>query len=218
MLYKEWFVHLRFPGHEHVKINDGVPEGWERVVVPDIIEINPKEKVINGDDIKYIPMSCLSNTGMVVDISEMEIRQKSTSVKFKKHDVLFARITPCLENGKTGYVNFLKEDEVACGSTEFIVLRGIKVSPFFTYCLSRTHDFRENAIKSMIGSSGRQRVQVSCFSEYEIGLPGKVLLEQFDDFALSCFEQISCLVRQNNQLKKARDLLLPKLMSGEIPV
>ncbi|BBO92897.1 restriction endonuclease subunit S [Desulfosarcina ovata] len=218
LLYKEWFVYLRFPGHDHVKIKGGVPEGWEKVTVPDIIEINPKETITKGIDIHYVPMSSLSTSGMAINNSYIEIRNKPTSVKFRNGDVLFARITPCLENGKTGFVNFLAEDEVACGSTEFIVLRGDRVSPYFTYCLSRTYDFKENAIKSMIGSSGRQRVQVSCFGEYQIGLPKRILLDQFDDFASKCFNQIALLIRQNERLVKARDLLLPRLMSGEVAV
>lgn len=218
LLYKEWFVLLRFPGHEHVEIKDGVPEGWEKVTVPEIIRINPKEEVIKGSDIHYVPMYSLSESDMTINTSDTEIRQKATSVKFRNGDILLARITPCLENGKTGYVNFLDEDDVACGSTEFIVLRGQSVSPYFTYCLARTYDFRENAIKSMIGSSGRQRVQVSCFDEYSLALPPKILLQQFDEFASRCFEQIWCLMQQNRNLEKARDLLLPRLMNGEIAV
>ncbi|CAG0945691.1 hypothetical protein ANRL1_02502 [Anaerolineae bacterium] len=218
LLYKEWFVQFRFPGHEHVKIKNGVPEGWERVVVPDIIEINPRETVAKESDIRYVPMSSLSETGMTINMEDTEVRQTATSVKFRNSDTLLARITPCLENGKTGFVNFLSEGEVACGSTEFIVLRGRRVSPYFTYCLARTYDFRENAIKSMIGSSGRQRVQPSCFSEFVIGLPSMPILQQFDETTSKCFNQIRCLIGQNRNLSKARDLLLPRLMNGEIAV
>ncbi len=188
------------------------------MTVPEIIAINPKEAVNKGSDIRYVPMSSLSISGMTIDTSNIEIRQKATSVKFRNGDTLLARITPCLENGKTGFVKFLDEGEVACGSTEFIVLRGRAVSPYFTYCLVRTHDFRENAIKSMIGSSGRQRVQVSCFDEYSLGLPSKLLLQQFDEVVSNCSEQIWCLIQQNTNLVNARDLLLPPLMNEEVAV
>jgi len=218
LLYKEWFVHLRFPGHEHTKIIDGIPEGWEKKYVPDLIDINPTEKVQKGMAIRYVPMAGLSTTGMTVDLSESEMRTTSTSVRYRNGDVLLARITPCLENGKTGFVNFLAADEVACGSTEFIVLRGRLVSPYFTYCLARTHTFRETAIKSMIGSSGRQRVQPACFDEFAVGLPKKFIREQFDNTVSPLFQQIAILVRQADQLAKARDLLLPKLMNGEVTV
>ncbi|HPY61158.1 MAG TPA: hypothetical protein PLG55_10600, partial [Methanospirillum sp.] len=112
----------------------------------------------------------------------------------------------------------LDNSEVACGSTEFIVFRGKMVSPFFVYCLSRTHDFRENAIKSMIGSSGRQRVQNSCFSEYSIMLAPQKILDLFDSTIKPIFKQIEILDRENQNLVKARDLLLPRLMNGVIPV
>lgn len=218
LLYKEWFVHLRFPGHEHTKIIDGVPEGWERKYVPEVIDINPTEKVQKGTAIRYVPMAGLSTTDMTIDLTESEVRTTSTSVRYRNGDVLLARITPCLENGKTGFVNFLAADEIACGSTEFIVLRGRLVSPYFTYCLARTHAFRETAIKSMIGSSGRQRVQPVCFDEFVVGLPKKVIREQFDSAVSPLFHQIATLVRQSDQLARARDLLLPKLMNGEVAV
>ncbi|MBN2328999.1 MAG: restriction endonuclease subunit S [Candidatus Omnitrophica bacterium] len=218
MLYKEWFVRLRFPGHEHVKIVDGLPEGWERKKVPELIKINPKVSKTNGTTIRYIPMSGLSTSGMSVNLQDSEYRDKSTSVRFRNGDTLFARITPCLENGKTGFVNFLHEDEIACGSTEFIVMRGFAVSQYFTYCLARTHDFREIAIKSMIGSSGRQRVQPSCFNDFHVALPSKILLKQFDEYCDSIFCQIESLSRQALKLNQARDLLLPRLMNGEMAV
>ncbi|TLM66285.1 MAG: restriction endonuclease subunit S [Deltaproteobacteria bacterium] len=217
-VYQEWFVRLSFPGHEHTRIVDGVPEGWERISVPEIIDINPKVQVESGKQIYYVPMSSLSEVGMTVDSSGFENRTSHTAVKFRKEDVLLARITPCLENGKTAFVHFLDENEVACGSTEFIVLRGRRVSPYFTYCLARSYDFRENAIKSMVGSSGRQRVQTSCFEKFALALPPNTLLSQFDETAKGCFAQIANLTKQNQKLRVARNLLLPKLMSGEIAV
>jgi len=218
LLYKEWFVHLRLPGHEHTQIIDGVPEGWEDTLLPDVIDVNPKTPAEKGKEILYVPMSALSETGMTANTADFERRTTHTTVKFKKNDVLLARITPCLENGKTGYAYFLRDDEVACGSTEFIVLRGRHVSSAFTYCLARSYPFRGNAIKSMIGSSGRQRVQASCFDEYRVPLPPKHLLKMFDEIANTAFGQIRVLVAQNDKLIKARDLLLPKLMNREMAV
>lgn len=217
-LYKEWFVRFRFPGHEHVKIIDGVPEGWERCTASQALDVNPKAFVEKGKEILYVPMASLSESQMTVDASRFELRKKHTTVKFKHGDTLFARITPCLENGKTAYVNFLDEKEVACGSTEFIVLRGNKVSNQFAYLLSREESFRGNAIKSMIGSSGRQRVQPSCFDKYIVAVAPSTIQEQFDEVVGLAFKQIGVLINQNNQLAKARDLLLPKLMNGEIAV
>ncbi|MCG7989185.1 MAG: restriction endonuclease subunit S [Candidatus Thiodiazotropha weberae] len=218
LLYQEWFVHLRFPGHEQVKINDGVPEGWEPTLVPDVIDVNPRTPVEKGKEIWYVPMSSLSETSMTANTADFERRTKHTNVKFKKNDVLLARITPCLENGKTGYAYFLAENEVACGSTEFIVLRGRRVPSEFVYCLARSYPFRENAIKSMTGSSGRQRVQNSCFDKYAVPLPPNSILDEFVEVVQNNFDQIRNLMAQNARLAKARDLLLPKLMSGELTV
>lgn len=218
LLYKEWFVHLRFPGHEHVKIKDGVPEGWEPRFFSEVIEVNPKTVVEKSKEITYVPMSSLSESDMTVNEADFELREKHTSVKFKKNDVLLARITPCLENGKTAFVYFLGDEEVACGSTEFIVMRAKDVSPPFVYCLCRSYPLRQKAIKSMIGSSGRQRVQASCFDDFPVPLPPSYLLEQFDEVADRLFGQIAKLMKLNQKLSQARDILLPRLMSGELVV
>lgn len=215
-LYKEWFVRLRFPGHERVPVEDGVPKGWKRRCLPDMIEINPLEARPKTKTIRYVPMSALSTTGMTIDLSETELRESSTSVRFRNGDTLLARITPCLENGKTGYAGFLDKGEVACGSTEFIVLRGRTVPPSFVYCLARTDDFRETAIKSMVGSSGRQRVQPACFDEYPLLEPPAPILAKFSQFAEPLFEQIATLNRESAKLASSRDALLPRLMRGDV--
>ena len=155
---------------------------------------------------------------MTLDAGEFERRSKHTNVKFQNGDTLFARITPCLENGKTAFVDFLENGEIACGSTEFIVLRGKTVSQEFTYCLSRCDHFRGTAIKSMTGSSGRQRVQEECFDEYVVAVPPRSIMAAFDKFASHCFFQIKNLRRQTELLLRARDLLLPRLMDGRIEV
>ncbi|MBD9596129.1 restriction endonuclease subunit S [Ensifer sp. ENS05] len=216
MLYREWFVHFRFPGHEHVRIVGGLPEGWERLPASEAFEVNPKTARDDEGIIRYVPMSALSETAMIVDRAPIEERETSTSVRFQNGDTLFARITPCLENGKTGYVQFLSNDEVACGSTEFIVLRGRRVSNFFVYLTARQAAFRDNAIRSMIGSSGRQRVQPSCFDRYVVAVPPHFLAEVFDEAVGRMFRQIGNLDQQNQKLAQARDLLLPRLMNGEI--
>jgi type I restriction enzyme S subunit len=218
MLYREWFVRFRFPGHEHVKIIDSLPEGWEGLSASAAFEINPSTPRNGDDEILYVPMAALSEAGMTVDRGHFELRDKSTNVRFRNGDTLFARITPCLENGKTGFVNFLQENEVACGSTEFIVLRGRRVSPYFVYLTARQNSFRENAIKSMIGSSGRQRVQDSCFNRYRVPTAPSMIASVFDETVAVIFEQIGTLDQANQKLAKARDLLLPRLKDGEMAV
>ena len=218
LLYREWFVHFRFPGHEHRKIIDGLPEGWERLPASDAFDVNPTTERNDEGLITHAPMAALSEVGMTIDRTPIETRRKTTSVRFRNGDTLLARITPSLENGKTGFVQFLRDEEVACGSTEFIVLRGRRVSNFFVYLTARQPDFRENAIRSMIGSSGRQRVQPSCFDRYHIAVPPPALATLFDEVAGDLFEQVANLNMQNHKLVDARDLLLPRLMNGKIAV
>ena len=218
LLYREWFVHFRFPGHEHLKITDGFPEGWGRLSASDAFEVNPRTDRNDEGSITYVPMAALSKVGMTIDRTPLETRQKTTGVRFRNGDTLMARITPSLENGKTGFVQFLRDKEVACGSTEFIVLRGHRVSSYFAYLTARQSYFRENAVRSMIGSSGRQRVQPSCFDRYHIAVPPRALATLFDQSVGDLFEQVANLDMQNQKLADARDLFLPRLMNGEIAV
>ena len=218
VLYCKWFVNFRFPGHEHFKFIDGIPDGWQQLPASFVFEVNPKTTRTDDGVISYVPMAALSDTSMVINRNIVERRDKATSVRFRNGDTLFARITPCLENGKTGFVQLLAPDEVACGSTEFIVLRGRHVSNQFVYLTARQRAFRENAIKSMTGSSGRQRVQTSCFDRYRVNIPPKSIAKLFDASVKIMLEQIGCLDDQNEKLGQARDLLLPNLMNCEIAV
>ena len=215
-LYREWFVCLRFPGREHTRIINGVPEGWERTPTHEAVEINPTTRLSDEAEHWWVEMSDLPMGSMVLQNAVK--RDGRSGSKFRNGDTLFARITPCLENGKTGFVNFMAEGEVGRGSTEFIVLRSKRLTPEFVYCLARTYAFRENAIKSMVGSSGRQRVQESCFEKFFVLVPPGSLLALFSDSVKPMFEQIKVLHAQNQKLRAARDLLLPRLMSGEIAV
>lgn len=216
-LYREWFVHLRFPGYEAVKVADGVPEGWARAAFSDVVQINPRTPFEKGVERPFVDMAALSERSMVV--GERSSRVISGGAKFKNGDTLLARITPCIENGKTGFVQFLESDDaVASGSTEFIVLRNAKVNPSWVYCMAREDSFREHAIRSMSGSDGRQRVNTKSFSQFEVLLPPQSLLAQFAEMVGGSFTQIEQLASQNSMLAKARDALLPKLMSGQLDV
>lgn len=182
----------------------------------EIIELNPKESIKKGARVKYFDMKTLSERDM--SISAPTIRGFSSGSKFKNGDTLLARITPCLENGKTGFVNNLEENEVAFGSTEFIVMRKSNiVSPYFVYCLARNTRFRDFAIKSMSGTSGRQRVQVDNLYEFPISIDlGDINL--FDTLAKDLFQKIGNNSKEINNLSILREVLLPKLMKGEIRV
>lgn len=130
-----------------------------------------------------------------------------------------ARITPCLENGKTGFVNFLEKNEVAWGSTEFNILRSKEgIARGLTYFLARNKDFRDYAIANMNGSSGRQRISGKVLELYKMPIPSGEILKKFGEAVTSFMGQIKKNGEENQTLIKTRDTLLPKLMSGEVRV
>ncbi|OUS23569.1 type I restriction endonuclease subunit S [Thalassotalea sp. 42_200_T64] len=231
-LYREWFVNFRYPGHADAvdasldekqgnqKLIDSplgqIPEGWEVKTAAEAITINPKTKLVKDGEKPFVGMKGLSEGSMVIgDIIE---KTGNSGAKFINGDTLFARITPCLQNGKTGYVLFLNpEQPVGFGSTEFIVLRERDdLSSEFIYLLSRSNNFREHAIQSMTGATGRQRVHNDCFASYYLPVPPKELMNEFTKIVKPMFKSIFNLSRRNENLKKQRDMLLPKLISGKI--
>ena len=217
-LYKEWFVDLRFPGYENTKIVDGVPEGWNWCKLEDAIQFDPKVTLTKERMKQFVPMSALSTSSMVLDESQFTKTTSNSGSKFQNGDTLLARITPCLENGKTAYVSGLKSDEGAVGSTEYIVMRAKTNNAYMVYLLARTDDFRQSAINSMSGSDGRQRVKSDKLKMLDYLHPTNALVKEFGKIAGPIFEKIYKLSKQMQQAKQARDLLLPKLMNGEVEV
>ena len=218
-IYREWFVEFRFPGHgAGGRVGEArTPNGWTRRAASEVLAINPAVDLPRTGARPFVPMTSLSESTLV--ISDVETRDKTSGAKFQNGDTLFARITPCLENGKTGFVQFLGSGESgACGSTEFIVLRGRMVPPEFVYCLARSDEFRAHAIKSMSGATGRQRVQEACFDAFSVVIPPKPLLDRFVAFARPAFELAQLLHERSVKLQHARDLLLPRLLSGQLAV
>jgi type I restriction enzyme, S subunit len=137
-IYREWFVEFRFPGYEKVNFVDSplgkIPAGWRVVKVENAILINPKTTVPRDGDKPFVSMGAVPHNTMLIDVAATEMRTGNGGSKFKNGDILFARITPCLENGKTAFVQFLPTDDaVAFGSTEFIVLRSKTVCSEFVY-------------------------------------------------------------------------------------
>ena len=137
----------------------------------DIAYFNPSEKLEKETIAKKVAMDKLLPFDR--DIWEYEYESYSGGAKFRNGDTIMARITPCLENGKIAKVNILNDNEVGFGSTEFIVLRAIKdvSDPDYLYYLVRSPIVRDPAIKSMVGSSGRQRVQQSVLETLELPVP-----------------------------------------------
>ena len=183
----------------------------------DIAYINPRYTLSKGTEARYIDMSQLSTTTSFPD--GWTFRPYNGGMKFKNKDTIMARITPCLENGKTAYIDFLEEDETAFGSTEYIVLSPKdNIPPELLYCIVRYPEFRTYATINMNGSSGRQRVSGEIIGKYEIPSFSQEELSEFGTVAEPLFKQITENSLQNRNLSALRDTLLPKLMNGEIDV
>lgn len=137
----------------------------------DVVQFNPAERLSKGAIAKKVAMEHLQPFTRA--ISGYELAVYSGGSKFRNGDTLMARITPCLENGKTAYVSFLDNGEVGFGSTEYIVFRSIEgvTDSKFVYYFVTSPWFRNIAIKSMVGSSGRQRVQQSVLENLEVNIP-----------------------------------------------
>lgn len=137
----------------------------------DAIEVNPKEVLRKGTMAKKIAMESLQPFQR--DINRYEITPFNGGSKFRNDDTIMARITPCLENGKIAKVNVLEPGEIGFGSTEFIVFRAKEgvTDPDYVYYLVRSPLVRDPAIKSMVGSSGRQRVQTNVIENLILSFP-----------------------------------------------
>lgn len=138
-----------------------------------IADFNPPEKIKDGQISKKIPMAQIREYQRKID--GFEIEKYKSGPKFRNGDVLVAKITPCLENGKTAFVDILGEDEIAFGSSEFIVLRAKNnTDNVFLYYLARSPAFRKKAIGCMEGTSGRKRVNEGVLKLYELPIPEKL--------------------------------------------
>ena len=144
---------------------------WKELPLSEVVLINPKRDLSKGQKAKKVMMDNLRENYKTID-NFQESQYKSGS-KFTNGDTLVARITPCLENGKTAFVDILDEGEVGFGSTEFIVVSAKRAFtlPHFVYYLLRSPEIRETLIQSMTGTSGRQRVPNEVFDSIIVPIP-----------------------------------------------
>lgn len=185
--------------------------------VSDYAFLNPKRALAKNQMARSIDMSCLSTSRAFP--SGWEMKPFAGGMRFTNGDTLLARITPCLENGKTAFIDFLDDGEVAFGSTEYIVLAPKNdTPPEMLYCLARNPAFIDYAVKNMNGSSGRQRVSAETVGQYRLPLFDKHSLSIFREVVSPMFLKMRYNSLENMRLAELRDELLPKLMSGEIGV
>jgi len=194
-----------------------IPKGWKAVPLPEALEVNPTRSLAKGKLAPYLDMQNMPTQGHRP--KGWIYREFGSGTKFIQGDTLFARITPCLENGKTAFVDFLPEGKVGWGSTEYIIFRPKSPIPVeFGYFLARSDELRAHAIQNMTGSSGRQRVPADCFSSYLLTAPSDPIARKFGDVVVPFMRLIKANSEQNATLTPIRDALLPKLLSGEICV
>lgn len=176
--------------------------------ISDIVDFNPKRPIKKGETKPFIEMAALPVDNR--DVSELGEREfKGGGSKFKNGDTLFARITPCLENGKTAKVSCLKQDEHGHGSTEFIVMSA-KEPEFdedYVYYLARHPEFRAYAQSRMEGTSGRQRVAWQSLAEFEFDYPDKDIRKEAGKFLKGMDDKIALNAKTNQTLEQIAQAL-----------
>lgn len=215
-LYREWFVHLRFPGHERVAVVDGVPEGWENSFLSRYAKVNSKSitQRTAPDFLNYIDISSVT-TGRISQSFNLRFSEAPSRARrvVDSGDIIWSMVRP----GKRAYALVLEPVENMIVSTGFAVITAIHIPFSFLYALTTTDLFVEH-MELVATGAAYPAVKPKDFENMEILVPPKNLLNQFDDFAQPIHRQIHKLLVQSQQLREARDRLLPRLMNGSIPV
>lgn len=212
-LYKEWFVDLRFPGHENTKIVDGVPEGWRTSTLKEICTLKKDtvstEKV--ATDTPYIGLEhmprvdfCLSNWGFAEDISSNKFRYVEDDIIFGKIRPYFHKVGFALNNGIVSTDSFVMVAKVG--------LWGLLLMTVFD------KSFVDYTYQTCKEGAKMPRADWKQMEKYAILIPDEGVRQQFEDYVWTVTRQIKTLALQNHVLTEARNHLLPKLMSGELEV
>lgn len=216
LLYREWFVKLRFPGHESVKMVDGVPEGWSRVLLSEIATVN--EASINNKEvpetIRYIDIAAVE-TGVIRQLNEISYSDAPGRARRRvRHgDVIWS----CVRPNRKSYALIWEPGEEVIASTGFAVLTPSTVPFSYLYLATTTEDFVAFLTNRATGAT-YPAVTAKDFAVAELLLPSTPVLDDFHARIESSLALQECLKMQNNQLAQARDALLPKLMSGQLAV
>ena len=219
LLYREWFVHLRFPGHEHVAVVDGVPEGWERKKIADVCETvgggTPSTNVAeywDGDITWVVPTDVTRNDSLVLLDSERKITEKGlreSSAKMVPPEAI-------LMTSRASVGFFALMDQPVCTNQGFISIiphdRNLRMYLLFNL-MSRVDEIRGNAKGSTYPEISKGRFREMC-----VIIPSETLVNEFSGIGKDIVDQVRCLKRTMLQLAIARDLLLPRLLNGEISV
>lgn len=215
-LYKEWFVDLRFPGHENTKITDGVPEGWRMAVLSEIASVNKESisKQYPYDYVDYIDIGSVSK-GQISSVTRLSTKDapgRAKRIAFDG-DVLWGMVRPNLKS----YALVFHPKETSVFSTGFAILHAEKVPFSFLYCHVTQDEFVSYLINCTNGAA-YPAVKPSHFENAVLLVPTDMVLSKFHSLVGQMFRQAEILEQKNQQAIEARDRLLPKLMSGEIEV
>ena len=215
-LYREWFVRLRFPGHENTRIVDGLPAGWQRKTLREVAVTNAQSYHAKElpETLNYIDISSVS-AGRILEKKSMVVADAPGRARRKAAhgDVIWSNVRPNLK----AYSLVLYPEENDVFSTGFSVLSATRV-PFIFLYQSVTSDYFVTYLVNHTTGVSYPAVRPDDFERAEIIVPAPVPLTEFHEICESKYHLIAKLVREDEQLMKARDLLLPRLMSGEVAV
>ncbi|KVA43520.1 hypothetical protein WI70_28905 [Burkholderia cepacia] len=215
-LYREWFVHLRFPGHEDVKVVDGKPVGWERKPLSSVVKVNERNigSKERPDEVLYIDISSVS-PGVIQEVTRYDFADAPGRARRRvaHGDVIWS----CVRPNRRSYALVWEPDEKLVASTGFAVLTAKAVPFSYLYFATTTDAFVAHLEANATGAT-YPAVTAKTFEDVEMLVPDEETLNGFSEVVLPQLEQIEMLKRQNKLLAKARDALLPKLMSGQLDV
>ncbi len=215
-MYREWFVYLRFPGHESVKVVDGVPEEWETKSLSTVANVN--ERSIGAkdkpDEVLYIDISSVT-PGTIEAVTRYSFADAPGRARRRvSHgDVIWS----CVRPNRRSYALVWEPDEKLVASTGFAVLSAKEVPFSYLYCTITTDSF-VGYLEANATGAAYPAVTAKIFEEAKVLVPDEKTLASFDINVLPLLEKMETLKRQNKALTKARDALLPKLMSGQLDV
>jgi len=215
LLYEEWFVRLRFPGHEHTRITKGLPEGWEKRRLDSMAEINRASLPGNFDGvIEYVDISSVA-PGQITETTVLEFRDApSRARRIVAHgDVIWS----CVRPNRRSHAVIWNPPENLIVSTGFAVITPTAAPTSFIYFATTTDAFA-GYLEQHAKGAAYPAVVAKDFERASLLLPTRQLLVAFNEIAEPIFSQIHNLELQNQKLRTARDLLLPRLMNGEIEV
>jgi type I restriction enzyme S subunit len=215
LLYQEWFVRLRFPGHEHVRVKNGIPEGWTRESLREIAKVNRASMGRSFDGkIDYIDIASVT-PGQINETTHYDFKEApSRARRIVQHgDIIWS----CVRPNRKSHAVIWRPSPYLIASTGFAVITPIRVPTSYLLQATTTTDF-VGYLENHAKGAAYPAVVADDFERALILVPSKAILDVFNDFAEPLFEQCYFLKQQNLKLRTARDLLLPRLMSGEVIV